>query len=143
MVWKYVCPVVRDGPLAQGEKAGSDHRGHEWNAVFKIHRYEPDYPGLAGRDLTPKGPVELPAAKAGQSRSEGNWGVKVLLIRIQQRAVQRRQHGRPAQLKPVRPEPVGPLEAPHRNGAQLHVRILTWINGASASVTAFSGASRC
>ncbi len=68
VVWKYLCPVVRDGPLAQGEKAGSDHRGHEWNAVFKIHRYEPDYPGLAGRDLTPKGPVELPAAKAGQSR---------------------------------------------------------------------------
>ena len=67
-VWKYVCPVVRDGPLAQGEKAGSDHRGHAWNAVFKIHRYAADYAGLAGRDLTPGGPVELPASKAGQSR---------------------------------------------------------------------------
>jgi hypothetical protein len=54
-VWKYVNPVVRTGALRQGELPGQDHRGHDWNGVFKIHRYAPDYPGLAGRDLSPKG----------------------------------------------------------------------------------------
>jgi len=54
-VWKYVNPVVRTGALRQGELPGQDHRGHDWNGVFKIHRYEPDHPGLAGRDLSPKG----------------------------------------------------------------------------------------
>jgi hypothetical protein len=54
-VWKYVNPIVRTGALGPGQTPGQDHRGHDWNAVFKIHRYEPDYPGLAGRDVTPKG----------------------------------------------------------------------------------------
>lgn len=58
-VWKYVNPVVRTGPLEQGEVPGLDDRGHQWNAVFKIHRYDPDYPGLAGRDLTPGDPIEF------------------------------------------------------------------------------------
>ena len=38
-VWEYVNPVVHNGILAQGELPGLDHRGHNWNAVFKIHRY--------------------------------------------------------------------------------------------------------
>lgn len=58
-VWKYVNPVTNTGPLAQGDTAALDHRGHAYNAVFKIHRYAPDYPGLAGRDLTPGAPLEL------------------------------------------------------------------------------------
>jgi formylglycine-generating enzyme required for sulfatase activity/phosphatidylethanolamine-binding protein (PEBP) family uncharacterized protein len=66
-VWQYVNPVVHNGILAQGERSGLDHRGHNWNAVFKIHRYEPDYPGLAGRDLTPIGPIEQSAALAGKT----------------------------------------------------------------------------
>ncbi len=53
-VWKYVNPVVRTGPLAQGQAPGLDHRGHKWNAVFKVTRYAPDYAGLKGKDLTPK-----------------------------------------------------------------------------------------
>ena len=61
-VWRYVNPVVRTGILAQGERPGLDHRGHQLNAVFKIHRYGPDYPGLKGRDLTPTKVVELPAS---------------------------------------------------------------------------------
>ena len=48
-VWQYVNPVVHNGILAQGELSGQGHRGHNWNAVFKIHRYAPDYPGLAGK----------------------------------------------------------------------------------------------
>ena len=66
-VWEYVNPVVSYGILAQGEKSGLDHRGHNWNAVFKIHRYGVDCPGLAGRDLTPIGPIEQPASLAGKT----------------------------------------------------------------------------
>ena len=67
MVWQYVNPMVRGGILAQGELPGKDMRGHLWNAVFKVHRYAPDYPGLAGRDLSPKGVIELPASEKGKT----------------------------------------------------------------------------
>jgi hypothetical protein len=53
MVWKYVCPADGAGPLEQGDPIPIDHRGHAMNAVFKIHRYSDDYPGLKGKDLTP------------------------------------------------------------------------------------------
>ena len=66
-VWQYINPMVHGGILAQGELPGKDVRGHLWNAVFKIHRYAPDYPGLAGRDLTPKGFIELPASQKGKT----------------------------------------------------------------------------
>mgnify|MGYP006271439395 CR=1 FL=1 len=58
MVWQYVDPVVRGAILAQGELPEKDDRGHLLNAVFKVERYAPDYPGLRGRDLTPKGVIE-------------------------------------------------------------------------------------
>lgn len=67
MVWQYVNPMVRGGILAQGELPGKDVRGHLFNAVFKVHRYAPDYPGLAGRDLTPKGVIELPVSQKGKT----------------------------------------------------------------------------
>lgn len=67
MVWQYVNPMVRGGILAQGEIPGKDMRGHLWNAVFKVHRHAPDYPGFAGRDLTPKGVIELPASQKGKT----------------------------------------------------------------------------
>ena len=66
-VWQYVNPVVRGGILAQGELPGKDVRGHLFNAVFKVHRYAPDYPGLQGRDLTPKGVIELPVSQKGKT----------------------------------------------------------------------------
>ncbi len=66
-VWQYINPMVHGGILAQGELPGKDVRGHLWNAVFKIHRYAPDYPGLAGRDLTPKGVIELPVSQKGKT----------------------------------------------------------------------------
>lgn len=66
-VWQYVNPMVRGGVLAQGEMPGKDMRGHLWNAVFKVHRYAPEFLGLAGRDLTPKGVIELPAAQKGKT----------------------------------------------------------------------------
>lgn len=66
-VWQYVNPVVHNGILAQGEIPGKDHRGHGWNAVFKIHRYEKDYPAFAGKDLRPIGPIEQPAEMCGKT----------------------------------------------------------------------------
>jgi hypothetical protein len=59
-VWKYVSPVVRTGPLTQGEAIPLDpaRAGELMNGVFRIYRYAPDYPGLAGRDLTPGSPIE-------------------------------------------------------------------------------------
>jgi len=59
IVWQYVNPVVREGPLYQGQTPGLDDRGHNLNAVFRVRRYPPDYAGLAGRTLTPKGVIEL------------------------------------------------------------------------------------
>ena len=67
MVWQYVDPVVRGGILAQGEVPGKDVRGHLFNAIFKCHRYAPDYPGLKGRDLTPTAVIELPATQKGKT----------------------------------------------------------------------------
>ena len=60
MVWRYVNPVTDSGPMWQGDTVRDDpHRpGQKMNAVFKIARYAPDYPGLMGRDLTPQGPIE-------------------------------------------------------------------------------------
>jgi phosphatidylethanolamine-binding protein (PEBP) family uncharacterized protein len=66
-VWQYVNPVVHNGILAQGELSGKDHRGHNWNAVFKIHRYEADYPAFVGKDLKPLGPIEQPAEMCGKT----------------------------------------------------------------------------
>ena len=70
-VWQYVNPMVRGGILAQGELPGKDMRGHLWNAVFKVHRYPIDYPGLAGRDLAPRGVIELPASQKGKTGLDG------------------------------------------------------------------------
>ncbi|MCH7667043.1 MAG: HU family DNA-binding protein, partial [Acidobacteria bacterium] len=47
-----VNPVTGEGPLTQGDST-------EGNFVFRANRYAPDYPGLAGQDLTPGGAIEL------------------------------------------------------------------------------------
>jgi hypothetical protein len=51
-VWRYVNPVDDDGPREQGTNM-------VFNQVFRTTRFAPDFPGLAGRDLTPQGPIEL------------------------------------------------------------------------------------
>jgi len=53
-VWRYINPVVPEGPLYQGDTL--PYVGA--NTVFKIHRYTPDFPGFEGKDLTPGDPVE-------------------------------------------------------------------------------------
>jgi hypothetical protein len=40
------------------------------NMVFRIYRYAPDYPGLAGHDLTPQGPIELYPGGVAAARSD-------------------------------------------------------------------------
>lgn len=59
IVWKYMNPVVTTGPLLQGETPALDQKQQSVAALFKARKYAPDYAGLEGRDLTPKGTVEL------------------------------------------------------------------------------------
>ncbi len=54
VVWRYVNPVTGCGPLHQGIVVDDSS-----NSLFRTIRYAPDYPGLAGRDLTPGYPLEL------------------------------------------------------------------------------------
>jgi formylglycine-generating enzyme required for sulfatase activity len=65
-VWKYINPVVKTGPLTQGDPIPTDptHSDEFMSAVFRVYRYAPTYPGLIGRDLTPSQPVELYANPA-------------------------------------------------------------------------------
>ncbi len=57
-VWEYINPIVAEGPLTQGDPIQTvGFAGRR--AVYRSYRYAPDYPGLAGRDLTPGGPLEI------------------------------------------------------------------------------------
>jgi len=61
IVWQYINPVVDTGPLHQGDEVPAARQGGPLkNNVFSARRYAPDYPALSGRDLSPKGYVELP-----------------------------------------------------------------------------------
>ena len=59
-VWRYVSPVVHD-PLIQGSAIPMDtmKAGQFLNEVFKVHRYPTNFVGFAGKDLTPRGTVEI------------------------------------------------------------------------------------
>ncbi len=50
-IWDYVNPVQAAGPLTQGDSVFG-------NSTFRAVRYLPDYPGLAGQDLTPGDRIE-------------------------------------------------------------------------------------
>jgi hypothetical protein len=52
IVWTYMNPINSTGPITQGATPSG-------NSVFRAYRYAPDYPGLAGQDLTPGAPLEL------------------------------------------------------------------------------------
>jgi hypothetical protein len=58
IVWKYVNPVRKGGPGTL-KTGGAPTAG----AVFRAYRYAPDYPGLAGRNLTATLTVEQFLAK--------------------------------------------------------------------------------
>ena len=66
VVWRYGNPVVLAGPLYQGDSPDNLNI-----MVFRAKRYPPDYPGLAGRDLTPAYPIEryrTPSSGVSESR---------------------------------------------------------------------------
>ena len=53
VVWEYINPVTSGGIKNWFDDVGFQAN----NMVFRAHRYGPDYPGLKGRDLTPKGQI--------------------------------------------------------------------------------------
>ncbi len=65
VVWRYVNPDMAGGPVRQGTVPPalnvSGVPGVRRNITFRALRYAPTYAGLAGRTLTPTGPIELPA----------------------------------------------------------------------------------
>lgn len=60
-VWSWICPVTTE-VLTQGNTIAIDaaRPAQLMNAVFRADRYALNYTGLAGRDLTPQGLLELP-----------------------------------------------------------------------------------
>ena len=50
VVWVYQSPDSNGNIVNQGNNSNSD--------VYKMDKYDPSHPGLAGRDLTPYGPIE-------------------------------------------------------------------------------------
>jgi hypothetical protein len=65
LVWLYVNPVIRTGPMYfEVPILGSQ------NWVFRAYRYSPDYPGFNGRDLTPGDPIELYPTDAEDTDSD-------------------------------------------------------------------------
>ncbi len=53
-VWRYVNPVLSDTVIiAQYEEIPDVNPAFDANTVFRAYRFGADYPGLAGRDLTP------------------------------------------------------------------------------------------
>lgn len=60
VVWDYISPVAVGRIFAQGDTIPPHGFNPNWgaNVLFRAYRYKPDYAGLQGRDLTPKGPIE-------------------------------------------------------------------------------------
>lgn len=52
VVWKYVNPVGFNGVIIKQEEMANS------NEVFRVQRYDVDYPAFAGKDLTPTGYIE-------------------------------------------------------------------------------------
>ncbi len=71
VVWKYISPVINTGPVMQGTVIAQDptHPGEYLNMVFRVQKYAPTHPGLAGRDLTPGDYLEL--YPTGTDNNEG------------------------------------------------------------------------
>jgi len=51
-VWEYLSPITLGKAMRQGANSFR-------NEVFRCHGYAPDFPGFAGKNLTPRGPIEL------------------------------------------------------------------------------------
>ena len=59
VVWKYINPVIGDGPLNQGDDIPENPNGKSnENKVFKTNRYNSSFPAFVGKDMTPGDYVE-------------------------------------------------------------------------------------
>jgi formylglycine-generating enzyme required for sulfatase activity len=60
MVWRYINPVVKTGPLGATDviPADTNKAGQYLNEVFRVIRYPSTYIGLSGKDLTPGSTIE-------------------------------------------------------------------------------------
>ncbi|MBU3699082.1 MAG: hypothetical protein FGM33_03600 [Candidatus Kapabacteria bacterium] len=77
-VWRYVSPVIMNGIATQGQTPRN-------NMVFKIYRYGPDHPAVAGRTLTPRGRLE--DGPLSVSTSDDGKGLTCQLDVLQSRLV--------------------------------------------------------
>lgn len=71
MVWKYINPVTTQGILAQGDTIPVAVTGSLTNAVFRSTRYGFDFPGFAGRNLTPGDLIEIEPTTSDQVADMG------------------------------------------------------------------------
>jgi hypothetical protein len=62
VVWEYINPISSKGAVSWLDDGGMMNG----NAMFRAHRYGSDYPGLAGRNLTPQGQIAEDAKSAWQ-----------------------------------------------------------------------------
>ncbi len=59
VVWKYINPVIGDGPLNQGDDIPENQNGKSnMNKVFKTNRYNSSFPAFVGKDMTPGDYIE-------------------------------------------------------------------------------------
>lgn len=60
LVWKYICPAEKTGPLYYNGTISDDpaRAGEKMNAVFRVYKYPLDYPAFKGKTLTPGNYVE-------------------------------------------------------------------------------------
>ena len=71
-VWRYICPVT-DAVMTQGDAIPVDpaRTDQYMTAVFRVNRYPTNYIGLAGKDLTPRGPIESYAGVQSDADGDG------------------------------------------------------------------------
>jgi len=54
IVWEYITPLIAGAPVEQGTELSLNN-----NLTFRAYKYSEDYPAFVGRDLTPKGWIEI------------------------------------------------------------------------------------
>ncbi|NVO09244.1 MAG: aryl-sulfate sulfotransferase [Bacteroidales bacterium] len=61
IVWEYICPVQKTGPMVQGTLPDADpaRAGETMNSVFRVYKYPVTYAAFVGRDLTPGDLIEI------------------------------------------------------------------------------------
>jgi hypothetical protein len=54
IVWEYICPVQKTGPMTQGTTPDPDpaRLDETMNSVFRVYKYPLDYAAFSGKDLT-------------------------------------------------------------------------------------------